>query len=167
MKKLIVLLTVFTIAGLSAFATGGESTDVKNYYSQYFAYKLSFNKIVVADDIDLVIYENSTTNIQFDGTKENIEKVDWKVKNGTLYIKSKSGSLKSKVIVTLDVTNLDEISIEGQSSVRSLGNLNSPKLDVYMKSGSFVAIRNYGTINIISEDAEISVLERSGDISII
>jgi hypothetical protein len=166
MKKLITLVAFFSVTGLSAFA-GTAPTEVKSYKSQNFNYGLSFSKIVVEDDIDLVIYENASTNIQFDGKKEDIANVEWKVKNGTLYIKSRNGSLKNKVIVTIDVAGLSEISLEGHSSVRSLGNLNSPKLNVFMKSGCFVSIKNYGAIAIINtDDTEMNFIERSGDISV-
>lgn len=165
MKKVFALLTAITI-GLSSFA-GTEPKEVKGYLSQQSSYDLSFNKIVVADDIDLVIYENATTNIQFDGSKENIAKVEWKIKKGTLYLSSKSGSLKGKVIVTIDVASLREITLSGISSVRSLGYLNSPELNVYIKGGCFAAIRNTGSINVVNTDeTEMNVIERKGIVSV-
>lgn len=166
MKKLIVLITIFSLAGVTAFAY--PNSDVKTYYSKQFNHGISFNKIVVADDIDLVVYENATSNIQFDGTDENVAKVDWKIKNGVLYLKSKQGSLKNKVLVTLDVRELKEIVIEGKSNVRSLGNLNSPNLSVVMREDCFVAIRNYGAIRIIrANDIDVDVLEKEGRITIL
>jgi hypothetical protein len=161
MKKLIVLLTVFSF-GFSSFAGPGE---FKGYRSEQFSYGLTFSKIVVEDNIDLVLYENATTNIQFDGSKEDIANIEWKVKKGVLYLSSKNGHLKNKVIVTIDVTALSEIILQGQSSVRSLGNLDSPELNVFMKGGCFAAIRNTGTINVFNTDGtEMNVIKRNGDV---
>ena len=161
MKKLIALLILFSF-GLTAFA-GPE--EFKGYRSEQFSYGLTFSKIVVEDNIDLVLYENSTTNIQFDGNQEDIANIEWKVKKGVLYLSSKNGQLKNKVIVTIDVAALSEITLQGQSSVRSLGNLNSPELNVFMKGGCFAAIRNTGAINVINtEDTEMNVLEKIGKV---
>lgn len=165
MKKLTGLFTAVLIAAsLTAFSTPIETKAYKTTVSNY---DLSFTKIVVEDGIDLVVYENATSNMQFDGKKEDIAKVDWKVKNGVLYLKSKRGSLKNKVLVTLDVTDLQSITINGSSMVRSLGILSTPHLDVYMKGECFVAIRNLGDINVINtDDAEMDVRESSGNLSI-
>ncbi|MFT3908510.1 MAG: DUF2807 domain-containing protein [Ferruginibacter sp.] len=165
MKKLLTVLTVLTI-GLSSFASAGPEESFR-YTSQKFNYNLTFDKIVVSDDIDLVIYENATTNIQFDGSKENIANVTWKVKKGVLYISSKTGSLKGKVIVTIDVAKLAEITLEGRSSVRSLGNLDTPELNVYIKDGCFAAIRNTGSINIINiDESEMNVIQKKGNVTV-
>ena len=165
MKKLTGLFTALMIAtSLMAFSTPIETKIYKSIVSNY---DLSFSKIVVEDGIDLVVYENATSNMQFDGKKEDIAKVDWKIKNGVLYLKSKRGSLKNKVLVTLDVTGLQSISINGSSMVRSIGILSAPHLDVYMKGDCFVAIRNLGDINLINtDDAEIDIRESSGNLSI-
>lgn len=165
MKNLKSLLTALMIAGsLTAFSSPIET---KVYRSITANYDLSFTKIVVEDGIDLVVYENATSNMQFDGKKEDIAKVDWKVKNGVLYLRSKRGSLKNKVLVTLDVSDLKSISINGNSMVRSLGILSTPQLDVYMKGECFVAIRNLGDINVINTDeTEMDVRESSGNLSI-
>ncbi len=162
MKKLIAFIAVFTL-GLSAFA----GTELKGYQSEKFSYGLSFNKIVVEDNIDLVIYENSTTNIQFDGTKADIANVEWKVKKGVLYLSSKKGHFKNKVIVTIDVAKLYEVTLLGQSSIRSLGNLDTPELNVYLRAGCFAAIRNTGSINIVNtDDSEMNVMQKTGDVSV-
>ncbi|MEO6670047.1 MAG: DUF2807 domain-containing protein [Ferruginibacter sp.] len=163
MKKLIVLITVFSL-GLSAFAS---PKDFKGYRSEKFSYGLAFSKIVVEDNIDLVLYENATTNIQFDGNQKDIASIEWKVKKGVLYISSKNGPLKNKVIVTIDVAALSDITLEGQSSVRSLGNLNSPELNVFMKGGCFAAIRNTGAINVINtDDTDMNVIEMTGNVDV-
>lgn len=165
MKKLIALFSLFTIV-LSAFAGTGPD-DLKAYRSQQFSYKLSFNKIVVADNIDLVLYENSTSNIQFDGNKEDIANVQWEIRKGILYLSSRKGAFKNKVIVTIDVAGLEEITMEGQSNVRSLGNLDTPELNIYMKGGCFAAIRNTGTINVVNMDeTEMNVIQKIGNVSV-
>lgn len=165
MKKLIVLFTALTF-GLSSFAGDGPE-EVKGYRTQQFSYDLSFSKIVVEDNIDLVIYENATSNIQFDGSKEDIANVEWKVKKGVLYLGSKKGHFKNKVIVTIDASKLEEITLLGQSNVRSLGNLDTPELNVYIKAGCFAAIRNTGTINIVNTDeTEMNVIQKAGNVSV-
>ncbi|MBS1741878.1 MAG: DUF2807 domain-containing protein [Bacteroidetes bacterium] len=165
MKNLITLFYLLT-AGLASFA-GNNPEELKIYRTQQFSYAINFNKIVVKDNIDLVIYENASTNIQFDGNKEDIDNVEWKIKNGVLIIGTKKGHIKNKVIVTIDVAKLTEITLEGQSVIRSLGNLDTPELTVYMKAGCVAAIRNTGTINIINTDeTEMNVIQRTGNVTV-
>ena len=165
MKKLTVIFSIIALAlTTQSFA---NSTSVEAYRSVQVTRTQAFNKIVVEDDIDLVIYENKTENMQFDGNKTDIAKVEWKIRNGVLYIRSKQGSLRNKVLVTLDVTNLTKIEIVGNSNVRSLGALNSPLLQVYISGESHLSIRNQGGIDVINATGgEMDVQEQIGDIVI-
>ncbi len=165
MKKLIAVFTALLFTAGSATFASTEGT--KKYNTEQSSYSESFTKIVIEDDIDVVLYENGTTNIQFDGNARNISRIEWVVKKGVLYLRSKNGSLKDKVLVTIDVNALENIVIEGDSKVRSLGILSSEELNVHLSTSSYVAIRSLGKINISnSEGTELVVKKHVGKISI-
>ena len=67
-----------------------------NPVNQKTNYQLSFTRMVIENDIDILLVENPEKSIEFTGTDADIAKVEWKIKNGVLHIKSKKGSLKGK-----------------------------------------------------------------------
>ncbi len=146
MKKflLIAALTAFTTAGSFANTTSVNSADVKTVTLA----PASFSKIVVQDDIDVVLTESAEASISFDGKTADIYKVTWEVKDGVLYLKSKAASLKDKVTVTIGTQQLKELVVKGTSAVTTEGTLNTPVLTVYMYDTPNVQIKNRGHIHL-------------------
>lgn len=165
MKKLFAMATaiVFT-ASISAFAA---DTNPENVTSKIIDYQMSFRKIVLSNDIELVLQEDGEKSLKVSGKEADVEKVDWKIKNNVLYLKSKKGSLKDKVVVTLSVHQLEEIVIKGESAVNSAGWLTSPNLHVYIAGDSFVSIRNVGQIYVKNTpDTDLDVKKIVGEVKI-
>ena len=95
----------------------------------------------------------------------DIERVDWKIKNGILYLSSKKGTLKDKVKVTVSVNQLQRLDVFGKSTVNSLGELASKSLVVTIDGDSYVALKNSGNIHIInSVNTELDVRRLVGDV---
>ena len=130
-------------------------------------YQISFNKIVVYDDIDLQLEESDIKNIALTGKDADVQNIDWKIKDNVLYLQSKKGSLKDKVKVQVTVNQLKEIVVNGRSVVSSNGALLSPKLYVYVQSECYVALKNTGEIHVIEgADTEIKIKTMKGDVSL-
>jgi Putative auto-transporter adhesin, head GIN domain len=165
MKKLITMAVAILItACIAAFASGKAPVAMPQ---KQFNYQMSFNKIEVADDIDLQLKESDNKIINVTGNDADVENVDWKIKDDVLYLKSKKGSLKNKVHVAIDVTRLKKIVVKGQSTVSSAGPLLSPVLYVYMEGNCYVAIKNTGKIYVINSDnIEVDVKKAVGDVTI-
>lgn len=165
MKKLIAMAVAILItASITAFASGTNQGMINN---KQFDYQVSFSKIVVTDDIDIELRESHNKTIDMSGEEFNIANVDWKIKDDVLYLKSKKGSLKEKVKVTIHVSHLKELVIKGKSAVRSTGHLSSPNLFVYMEDDCFVAIKNTGQIYVINGyETEIDIQKIVGDVRI-
>jgi len=162
MKKIISFLSaVLFIATLSA-ATNETGKPFNNFSAQYFT---PFTKIIIEDDIDLALNENTARKIELNGSVADMNKVEWIIKKGVLYIRSKAGSLNHKVLVTLDVANLKTIEINGSSVVKSIGELHSTSLHVHVNGDCFVAIKNSGDIKVTaSETADFEIRKRVGNI---
>lgn len=164
MKKILsVAAAIIITAGTTAFASGAEK---EKPVSQKTSYQLSFAKLQVENDIDIMLVEDDEKSLEFSGTDASIAKVNWKIKNGILYISSKSGSLKGKVKITVNVNQLKEIAVKGESDVRSAGELNSSSLKIYVDGTSFISVRNKGEIKIEKEDGtELDIRRAIGNVT--
>lgn len=130
-------------------------------------YSMDFKKIVVEDGINLVLKESKGKQITIEGVKNAIPKVQWKIKNNTLYLSSKKGSLKDNVIVTLDVTGLEQVEINGDSEIMSNGNLQSQFLQIYLNGTGRVSISNFGRIALYNgEGINVIVKKQTENVSI-
>ena len=161
MKKLIILSVVALLA--TGSSVKAQQDLVKNYASCINSFKTPFDKIVVEDDIDLVLYEQTTPQVMIDGNDNNSSKVKWAIKGSTLHISSSNGSLKGKVLVTVAVNQLTDITVLGNSSVRSLGSLKSPSIQVNMSGDGMVSIQSEGRIYVHNtEGIELDVKKSIG-----
>lgn len=165
MKKLFILSVVALLA--TGSSVKAQQDLVKSYASCINSFKTPFDKIVVEDDIDLVLYEQPAPQIMIDGSDENSHKVKWTVKGSTLHISSINGSLKGKVLVTVAVNKLTDISVLGNSSVRSLGSLASPTIKVNMSGDGMVSIQNEGRIYVYNtEGTDLDVKKSIGQVKV-
>lgn len=161
MKKLLILSVVALLA--TGSSVKAQQDLVKNYASCINSFKTPFDKIVVEDDIDLVLYEQTTPQVMIDGSDYNSSKVKWTIKGSTLHISSSTGSLKGKVLVTVAVNQLTDITVLGNSSVRSLGSLKSPSIQVNMSGDGMVSIQSEGRIYVHNtEGTELDVKKSIG-----
>jgi len=164
-NKLFIPLALMFAVSLTAAAQ--KESPSKLYPATPISYSSSFSKIVVNDGIDLVLTENTQDMIWFDGKSKHLDKVKWEIKEGTLYLSSKGGSLKDKVKVNVFVQNLNNIEVNGDSWVRSSGYLSSPKLDVLINGEALVDISNAGKISVTkTKDFELGVMKRTSGVSV-
>ena len=165
MKKLITLaLAILITAFIAVFASGKTPVSIP---PKHFTYQMAFSKIVISDDINVRLKETGDKVIDVFGTDADIENVDWKIKDGVLYLKGKKGSFQDKAYVTVDVNQLEKIIIQGKSTVSSIGSLLSPSLYVYMEDAGAVQITNTGKIYIINDNKiDLHVKKSIGDVSV-
>ena len=165
MKKITIITAAFIlIGGLSAFA--GKKRPISTIVQKEF-YQLSFSKIVVENDIDLLLSESTDKEIEIWGDSRFTREVEWKIKNGVLYISSKAGSLKNKASVSISVNQLSSLSVTGNSDVKSEGALNSADLKIFVDGEGKIAIKNTGAINIERADfIDLEVLRVSGNVRV-
>lgn len=92
MKTIVIITTVLILtAGLSAFAKEKNETAI---VTENGIHQLSFSKIIVANDLDIRLSESTDRVIEISGYSKYSKLVEWKINDGVLYIRSKTGSLK-------------------------------------------------------------------------
>jgi hypothetical protein len=165
MKKISFLtLALGLLATTVVCAATDESSNITTKKSMYH---VAFNKIEVADGIDLALQYNSNNEISFAGTTADITKVNWEIKNGTLFISSRKGQLNNKVKIVLSVQELKEIGITGSSNVSSINELQSALLKIRVEGQAKVAIKNTGSIIVSNDDdIQLDVRKKVGEVTI-
>lgn len=164
MKKTILMAAAILLTA-SAQVFAGDNNNEKPS-SLKTSYQLPFTKLQVKNDIDIRLVENTEKSIAFSGSDAAISKVEWKIKNGVLYISAKKGaSLKNKVTITVNVSQLQSLEIRGNSEVKSEGKLSSAMLKVYIDGSCTVDLQNKGSITIYNEtDNDLEVKKVAGDV---
>jgi Putative auto-transporter adhesin, head GIN domain len=168
MKRITFITAAFVLAtGFTASA--GTNNETGN--PAKVSLESSFSKIVVQDGIELRLTESTEKAMQFSGKETDVKNVDWRIKNGTLYIKSKKGSLKTKVSIAVSVSQLNSLNVMGSSDVIINGELQSKNLDVFIDAqnnkAGVIALRTTGAITLEQADGtEIEVRESKGDVTI-
>ncbi len=162
MKQTIIAAAISVFTLTTAFAAKNDKTEV---VKKTATYPIHFTRIEVSDDIDLELSESAGQQIEFTGKMKDVDNVVWKIKRGVLYLSSNNGSLKNRAKVSLAVKNLKEIIINGESTVKSVGYLNSPKLSILMDGDCKVSVKNAGQVIINrGQDTELNVIQQSGPV---
>ncbi len=163
MKK--VFLISATVLFAFVFSASAQKEPTKQSYAQPISYNSSFNKIVVEDGIDLVLTEGTSKELGVKGSRRNTEKMEYRIEDGTLYLGSRAGSLKNYVRVEIPVQNLRQLTINGDSWVKSKGNLNSVSLKIFVNGEAMVNVTNLGQISIQnSKDIELDIRKSSSGV---
>lgn len=116
----------------------------------------SIYSIEISHDIDVVLTESKESTIRITGEEKATNAVLYDVTKGRLKLLSKKGSLKNRITVFIPVQNLRKLNINGNSHIRSNGNLASEKLQVTMNGQAKVEINNIGDI-IFHSDEDIDM----------
>jgi hypothetical protein len=161
MKRVLTIATAIILATTSTAFAGNND----NLVSKTTSYESSFTKIQVEDGIDIMLVESAEKSIEFKGDEKAIAKVDWKIKDGVMYISSKKGSLRGKVKLIVNVNNLTELSVKDGSEVMSYGQLQSSSLKIYLDGDAFISVRSSGKISLSNTDfTDIEVRKIAGDV---
>jgi hypothetical protein len=106
--------------------------------------------ITVANDMNIVLLAGNEADgsISMDGRAS--EKLDIKLANNTMHISSLKHSKKENLTVYLYVNNLKTITVESNSTVKTIGVLNAPALKAFVDSDAMVHLKTKGDIKAYS-----------------
>ncbi len=165
MKKTIILSALIILA--TAFTANAQQDLAKGFAISTNGEPVSFDRIVIDSDIDVMLFEQPAQKILVEGHPKNTANVKWSVKDHVLYLRSNRSSLKGKVLVTVAVYQLKNIEVNGNSTVKSLGSLNSPFIRVQLNGEGSVALQNTGRINVSgTEGTGVEVKKSIGHIRV-
>ncbi|MGZ5220455.1 MAG: GIN domain-containing protein [Chitinophagaceae bacterium] len=140
-QKLFLSFMAIAFGVLSASAQNEEKLVVKAGKSEH---------ITVASDMNIVLLagNESDQSISMDGSAS--DKLDLKLSNNAMRISSVRQSKKEKLTVYLYVNNLKSITVESNSTVKTIGVLNAPALKAFVDSDAMVHLKTKGDIKAYS-----------------
>lgn len=119
-----------------------------------------FSKIVIRDDVNVVLIEDPSGEISMEGQAKWSEFLRFEVINGVLDVSCKKKG-KKKLTVFIPVQKLEEIIVKGRSKVGSIGILNSARLHVRIEGDCLVNVVNWGTITVDNDpDHEFEYIKK-------
>ncbi len=129
---------------LSSIFVIGQTRDVGN-----------FNAVHASTSVVVTLVKASSPSVEFTMKKGNPEQLITKVKNGTLYVKMKSGSDNwnntTKADVTVYYTELDAIKASAGCTLTSDNTIKAREMDIGISSGSTAKL------DIEATDVEVEV----------
>jgi hypothetical protein len=118
----------------------------------------------IQDNIDVVLIQGAADDNSIVLDQNVSDKLNLKLSNKTLVIAAQGFfSKKQKLTVYVYVNKLKTLTVEGNSEVKTMGSLDTDKLDVYIDGDTQVHLRTNGVIKAHSlNDSEIDVKYLSG-----
>jgi Putative auto-transporter adhesin, head GIN domain len=160
MKKLITMAVSLLTVTAASFA--GTTNESKPAFTKVISTKAAFQHIVINGDVDVVLTEKDFVQVDVTGEQKSVEAVTHYVKRGTLYINRKGASKGAKPVVTIAVSDLQSLEVNGDGDVTSKGTLRSSKLKLTINGESKFNVRNLGEI-LLESDGDIDLqFEKSG-----
>jgi Putative auto-transporter adhesin, head GIN domain len=162
MKPILILVTLIATA-INVHATGKDSlTRIRNWSAP-----ATFNTIIVNDDVDVMLIEDSSSVISVEGLTKFVDAIQLQVINGNLVISSTKQNINGRAFVFVPVHQLKSIVIKGISEVHSIGILQSPNLQVYIENICLVSIRNNGLVKVgNNENFELEYIKNSTTVAV-
>ncbi|MBN8665197.1 MAG: DUF2807 domain-containing protein [Chitinophagales bacterium] len=148
MKRIMVGVAAVLFSGAVIASPLGDSKKENASVAKEVKIGSDYYKIVVDDDIDLALVESSAKDMSILAKGNTHQDVNWKIKEGVLYLSSNAHSLKDKVKITLAVNKLRQLVVNGASAVHSIGYLQSPGISVTINGDCKVTIQNRGAIEL-------------------
>jgi hypothetical protein len=118
----------------------------------------------IQNNIDVVLIQGASDDNSIIMDQNASAKLNLKLSGKTLVIAAQSDlSKKRKFTIYVYVNKLKTITVEGDSQIKTLGSLNTNKLDVFIDGEAQVHLRTTGVIKAYSlNDSEINVKYLSG-----
>lgn len=136
-QKLILSLLVISIGILPSMAK--EPTPV-------FLNAGNVEHINILSDMEVVLLQASDSRHSVILDQAAAGKINLRLSNKTLFISERKGTHREKTIVYLYVSNLKSLTVDGDSQVKTIGSLETGKLDVFVDGHAKVHIRTNGTV---------------------
>ncbi|MEM9547422.1 MAG: head GIN domain-containing protein [Bacteroidota bacterium] len=125
-NKLTIVFALFFM--FSSILLIGQSRNVDNFHA-----------VSISSGITAKLVKSNSPKVEYTIKKGSDEDLITKVKNGVLYVKTKSKmgwGNSVQVDVTVHYTNLDDIEVSSGCTVKSEGTITSNSLDIEVGSGS-------------------------------
>lgn len=149
-QKLILSFVAIASAIFSASAQTEEQVVVNAGNAEH---------VTIASDMDVVLIPGAHTDQSISLNPEAAKNLSLRLSNNAVTISPlKQISRRERLKVFLYVNNLKTISVENNSTVKTIGVLNTPKLEVFVDPDAMAHVKTNGDVKASSlSDAEVHV----------
>ena len=154
--KQFILMAVCLLSIRAAVVAGTNKSEHRGSASVVLLAKAPFDNIVVNGDMDIVLIESPSVQLEVKGEQQHQQSVKHYVRNKTLYILGKANRGTTRPVVYVSIRNLKYIEVNGKSNVSSKGVLNSDILKVRINDEVTLQLRNHGTV-LLEADEDIDL----------
>ncbi len=153
MKQKILLCLLAVFAGLLSLHAQTERALVINAGD--------FKRITIGQNIEAVLQPAVHRVNQFQVNEEALKEIGVTLSGNSLSITTRANSYrKNKTKLTLYVNGLEELHVESNSTVKTIGRLNTKLIDVYVGGNGVAHLKVNGRINAYPiDDAEIKIVD--------
>lgn len=117
--------------------------------------------ITIATDMNVVLMPASEADRSISMDANAAEKLNLRISNNSMTISQVMQSLsKEKLTIHLYVNNLKTLTVENNSNVKTIGVLDTPKLDVFVDGKAIVHLKTNGAIKAYPLDGDEEVKVR-------
>ncbi len=164
MKKII---SAFGFVAMLLITSRGFASELPfKKESKTVFYQLGFSNLIIEDNINVILTESLSKQIDVTGAEKDIAGLNWNIKNGTMVLSSKKKEAGSKITVTLYIQGLKSINVFGNSIISSLGPLTTP-VSVYLNGEACLAISSKAPIHVFRDyEVEFTVKNATGNVNI-
>jgi hypothetical protein len=148
MKWKLVLSLVLITAGFQGFSQYSSSSGVQGY--PIVLNGNSINYLTVSNDIDVVLEQVNADNVGVRTRKENLNKLQATVIDGSLYLSAKNLTDGERLTVYVNVDELKSIALSGNAFATSRGVIKAGSLRVRLDEFSKAMIRTTGKLRVTS-----------------
>ena len=123
----------------------GAAPVLANEPTRVFLNAGNVEHLNVQNDMEIVLLQAPSDDHSVILDAQASEKLNVRLSNKRLFISERNGG-KGKTIVYLYVSNLKTITVEGDSQVKTIGSLETGKIDVFVDGNAKVHLRTTGTV---------------------
>lgn len=163
MKKvgmIIAVIMTISFGYLNAKATKDESVSKLN---GMVAEGKPFNAVVVNNNVNVVLLNNSASQVVVKGNPDAVGNIDYYVRRGILYVDTKDDSKAKNVTVYISANQLKSIEVTGSSLVQSQDTINNRLLKMIMNGEGKFVVKNRGRV-LVTSDNDIDLFYKKNNV---
>jgi hypothetical protein len=137
--KKLVIATLILLSG--PIILNAKLLPENRYVINTKAMQASYNSIEALGSIEIILVQGTSNSLTIEGYQDEINSIDFKVENNTLFVSNINNNGIEKVKVYVPLNTLSYLKVEGNIIVKSLGTISTNNLVVDVAGECHVSIK--------------------------
>ena len=110
-----------------------------------------FEEVQILGDVKLFLTNGSQDKLHLEGDPVDVDHVKVNIRNRKLLVNAESKT-RSRLVISVPVTGIALLKVEGDSEIFSSGIVNTPLLQIILNGTSMVSVKYKGKLDVIAGD---------------